>query len=147
MDFEACVTFANERVFCSMATDDADQPRVRMFSLWFADKTGFYLATDTRKAVYHHLSANPNVELCFHAPPARVVFGQGSSVDLGTMMRVTGAAELLDDPALKERLLNEWPFLRPRAEYIAVFRIPHGEAWFWTWKDDARESEVERIHF
>lgn len=123
MDFEACVKFANELITCSMATDQGDQPHVRMLSLWCADKTGFYFATDTRKAVYQQLSANPKVELCFHAPPKRGAFGQGPSIDLGTVMRVTGAAEFFDDPAMKERLLNKWPFSAPACAMQC--HVPH----------------------
>jgi hypothetical protein len=53
----------------------------------------------------------------------------------------------LDDPKLKERLLEERPFLRPTAENIAIFRVEKGEAWFWTFSDSGRESTIERISF
>ena len=145
MDFEKYVKFANEHPLCSVATVDGDQPQVRMFGMWFADKNGFYFSTGKIKDVYRQLSVNPRVGLLFYVPPETPA-GPGSE-DVGTMMRVTGTARFVDDPALRERLFTERPFLRPLAENVVIVGVENGEAWFWTWKDNARESAIEPVRF
>lgn len=143
MDFDAYIRFANENPVTYIATVDGDQPRVRAFSLWFADKSGFYYHTGSRKTVCQQLKKNPKVELCFYKP------GEAA----GTMMRVTGKAEFLDDTALEERLLSDRAWLKdavknsPNGSKLAMFRIAHGEAWFWTMMDNMRESQVPRMRF
>ena len=146
MNFEDCVKFANEQIICSVATVDGDQPHVRMFGMWFADKDGFYFSTRKTGSVYRQLCVNPKLELCFYAPP-EAALGQGPTIDMGKVMRATGTAEFMNDPALKERLLNDRPFLRPFAENAVIFRVKSGEAWFWTFAESGRESELERVRF
>ncbi|MGZ4910397.1 MAG: hypothetical protein ACXVI1_06715, partial [Halobacteriota archaeon] len=97
-------------------------------------------------AVFRQLSDNPKIALSFYAPPERSL-GQTSTMDLGTMMRVIGTAEFIHDPAMKERLLNERPFLRPFADSAGIFRVKNGEAWFWTAADMGRESTIDRVRF
>ncbi len=144
--FEDCIRFANEHKICSVSTVEGDKPHVRIQGMWFADKDGFYFSTLKIKEVYRQLTDNPRIEVCFYAPPERP-FGQDGSTDLGTMMRVSGQITFLDDERLKERLLNDRPLLRPNADKQVIFRIGHGEAWFWTTKDDGREGAIERIRF
>jgi len=143
MDFSNCVKFANENPVTYIATIDGDQPRVRAFAMWFADETGFYYHTGTPKSVWQQLVKNPKVELCFFAP------AEGA----GTMMRVAGEVEFLKDAALKGRLVQERPWLLqigvvgaddPR---LAVFRVAHGEAYFWTMANNMREAEAPRVRF
>ena len=52
--------------------------------------------------MYGQLQANPKVEVCFWQPDETT----------GTMMRVAGEVEFLDDPELKEKVLNDRPFLK-----------------------------------
>jgi pyridoxamine 5'-phosphate oxidase len=141
---DACIQFANENPVTFVSTLDGDQPRVRAFAMWFADKTGFYYHTGTTKEVYRQLSANPKVELCFFSqnpPPA------------GKMMRVAGKVEFLEDLILKSRLIEERPYLKaigtgkPDNPLLVLFRVPHGEAHFWTMENNLREREVPRIRF
>lgn len=146
MDFGQYIKFANEHPLCAVATVDNDQPHVRRFGLWFADTNGFYFSTGKMKEVYRQLSMNPKVELSFYAPPETPA-GQGSSMDIGTEMRVTGTAEFIDDPAMKDRLLTDRPFLRPIADNVAIVHVKDGEAWFWTWENNMRESTIERARF
>ena len=80
MDINECIIFANENPVTYIATAEGDQPRVRPFAMWFADKSGFYYHTGSPKAVCQQLKKNPKVELCFYKP------GEAA----GTMMRVTG---------------------------------------------------------
>lgn len=147
MDFGTYVKFANKWPVCCLATVDGAQPHVRTFSMWFADTDGFYFSTNTIKAIYRQLLANPKVALCFYAPPKKPPSIDEVSPNLGTLMRVTGTAEFIDDTALKERLLTERPFLRPSAENVAMFQVKNGEAWFWTFSDSKRESAIERVRF
>lgn len=95
--------------------------------MWYADKTGFYYNTGAAKDLYRQLQVNPKVELCFFDP---------KSPNL-RMMRVTGKVEFLEDIAVKKRLIEERPFLKQMgltAENpgLIVFRVPKGEAYFWT---------------
>ena len=146
MNFEECIQFANEHPICSIATVDGDQPRVRMFGLWFADNDGFYFSTPKTGNTYQQLTVNPKVELCFYVPPD-TLSRQGAPMDMGTVMRASGTVEFLDDENLKQRLLAERPFLQSFIERTAIFRVQKGEAWFWTFADSMRESAIERVRF
>jgi uncharacterized pyridoxamine 5'-phosphate oxidase family protein len=143
MDFSACVKFAAENPVTYIATAEGDQPRVRAFAMWFADKTGFYYHTGTPKNVYRQLKKNPKVELCFFRP------GEGA----GTMMRVAGKVEFLEDKALEERLYRDRPWVKdllktaPKDGSVAMFRVAHGEAYFWTMADNMREREAPLVKF
>ena len=163
MNFDECMLFAKDHPICAFTTIDGDQPRVRMFGMWFADEEGFYFSTFKVKDVYRQLRENAKVELCFYAPPAGALasmlqskqlyahrdgpLGEGGTIDLGKAMRASGNVVFLDDPKLKERLLEERPFLRPVADDMVFFRVEKGEAWFWTFADSGRESAIERIKF
>ena len=143
MDLGDCIRFAQENPVTFIATVDGDQPRVRAFAMWFADKTGFYYHTGTTKDVCRQLKKNPKVELCFCSP-------SGSAMKT---MRVTGEAEFLEDKALEERLYRDRPWMKdvmnnaPKETKLAMFRVAHGEAWFWTMAVNLREREVPRIRF
>jgi uncharacterized pyridoxamine 5'-phosphate oxidase family protein len=146
MNFDECIRLATEHPICAVATVDDDQPRVRMLGMWFAANEGFYFSTAKVKAMCRQLTANHKVELCFYAPPGRPP-REGGTMDIGKVMRASGVVAFLDDPKLKERLLEERPFLRPTVENIAIFRVEKGDAWFWTFSDSGRESAIERISF
>lgn len=143
MDIADCVKFANENPVTYIATADGDQPRVRAFAMWFADKNGFYYHTGSQKAVCQQLKKNPKVELCFYKP------GEGA----GTMMRVTGNVEFLEDPALMDRLFQDRPWMKDIVKagagnvQVAMFRVAHGEAYFWTMADNMRERDAPHIKF
>ncbi|MBN1762788.1 MAG: pyridoxamine 5'-phosphate oxidase family protein [Methanomicrobia archaeon] len=145
MNLQDCITFANENPVASVATIEGDQPRVRLFAMWFADKTGFYFHTGTIKSIYKQLQRNPKVELCFYNP--------GDALGGGKMLRASGVVDFVDDTALKERLFEERPFLKaiaaslPSDHSVVIFRVHKGAAWFWTMEINTRESEAERIPF
>jgi uncharacterized pyridoxamine 5'-phosphate oxidase family protein len=127
MDIKDCIKFANQRHICYLATVDGDQPRVRALGFWFADEDGFYFQIGSVKEMYKQLQANPKVEACFWQPDETT----------GTMMRVAGEIEFLDDPKLKEKVLNDRPFLKEFGMTVdhpglVIFRIAKGEAYFWT---------------
>jgi pyridoxamine 5'-phosphate oxidase len=142
MDITDCVKFANENPVTYIATTDGEQPRVRAFAMWFADNSGFYYHTGSAKAVCRQLKKNPNVELCFYKP------GEAA----GTMMRVAGKVEFIDDTALMDRLFQDRPWMKDITKVspdvkIAMFRVAHGEAYFWTMADNMREHVAPHIKF
>ncbi|OPZ44630.1 MAG: Pyridoxamine 5'-phosphate oxidase [Euryarchaeota archaeon ADurb.BinA087] len=144
MDISECIDFANANPVTYIATTDGDQPRVRAFAMWFADKTGFYYHTGTPKSVYSQLLKNPKAELCFYAPDPQ---------SAGRMMRVSGEVEFLHDKALEERLYRDRPWVKdllitaPKGATVAIFRVAHGEAYFWTMEYNMRERDAPRVRF
>ncbi len=145
MNLQECQKFAVANPACTVATCEGDQPRARIFMLWRADDTGFYLCTGTPKAVCQQLIHNPKIELCFYKPGA-------SETDLGAMMRVSGQVEFVKDTGIREALLNEWPFLKEMGikgaddPMLSLMRIPSGEIKYWTATGSAQEN-VETIKF
>jgi uncharacterized pyridoxamine 5'-phosphate oxidase family protein len=142
MDLKDCIKFATEHRVAYFATEENGQPRVRPIGLWFADERGFYFQAQTVKAFCKQLQRNNRVEVCFH-----------DATGPGTVLRVTGKVEFIDDPALKKKVLADRPFLKnmgivsPDDPRLAIFRIHTGEAFFWTMEYSMRESEIERIRF
>ena len=69
------------------------------------------------------------------------------------MMRVAGKIEFLEDKALEERLYRDRPWVKellktaPKGGSVAMFRVAHGEAYFWTMAENMRESEAPRVKF
>ncbi|MBP1683531.1 MAG: pyridoxamine 5'-phosphate oxidase-related FMN-binding protein [Ignavibacteriaceae bacterium] len=137
MNIKNCIDFANETRVCYLATCEDGQPRVRALGFWFADETGFYFQTGSIKEMYRQLVKNPKVEACF--------FKQDAAI--GKILRVAGAIEFVNDIKLKEQVLNERPFLK---EYgltidspaLIIFRIPHGQAHFWTMENNLKPKEI-----
>ncbi len=144
--FDEVIQFATAHPLCAIATDDGSRAHVRMIGLWFADTSGFYLTTVKTKALHRQLAQNREAELCFFAPPAHLP-REGEPLDLGTQMRASGEVAFLDDPVLKERVLDERPFMRSFAQDVVIFRVEKGEAWFWSVADWGRESTIERARF
>ncbi|HOT04414.1 MAG TPA: pyridoxamine 5'-phosphate oxidase family protein [Methanolinea sp.] len=144
MSFEDCVDFAKRHPVCAVATVEGDQPRVRYFLMWRAERSGFFFHTGKMKRIYQQLQMNPKVELCFYdtAPPE-----QGG----GRMLRVTGRVEWRKEPALVNALLEERPWIRSLGtdtdQFLAVFQVKDGEAWFWTMEDNLKEDQIPRYRF
>ena len=137
LDFYDCIEFANENKVCFLATLDGDQPRVRALGFWFADETGFYFQTGDMKSMYLQLKEHPQTEVCFYKH-------EGS---IGTMMRISGEVEFLQDHALKEKVLHERPFLKSfgltvNNPGLIIFRIPHGKAHFWTMETNLKPKHI-----
>ncbi|MBN1461757.1 MAG: pyridoxamine 5'-phosphate oxidase family protein [Armatimonadetes bacterium] len=144
MDYQDCIQFANECPTVFVATLDGNQPRVRPLALQFADQRGFYFQTEPVKSVCRQLQANKQVELCFYKP---------EDEGLGTVMRVTGDVEFVDDLELKARLIAEQPFFEmlgirePDDPMFVLFRVKRGEAFFWTIANNMKESHIQKISF
>jgi pyridoxamine 5'-phosphate oxidase len=147
MQFQDCIKFANEHPTCYLATiDEKDWPRDRAMRMWFADEKGFHFSSHALKLLCNHLRKNNKAEACFYVP---VPDGK-----LGTMLRVCGETEFIDDMEYRRKLFVERPFIKKmygveKAEDPGpvIFRIFKGEAYFWTSDYNIRESEIERINF
>ena len=131
-----CIEFTNENKLCYLATLENDQPRVRAMGFWFADQTGFYFQTGAIKELHKQLKNNPKVEACFYKPDKM----------MGTMLRIAGKIEFVDDKKLKEKVLQERPFLKSMglssdSPGLIIFRIAHGEAHFWTMETNLKPKE------
>jgi pyridoxamine 5'-phosphate oxidase len=136
-DLSTCIAFANENPICFLATTEGDQPHVRALGFWFADPTGFYFQTGAVKELYKQIVKNPKIEVCY--------FKAGPMA--GTMLRVAGSAELLDERKLKERVLLDRPFLKDmgltsESYGLILFRIAHGIAHFWTMANNLKPKET-----
>lgn len=144
MNLQDCTEFATENPVCFIATTDGDQPRVRTFLMRSADENGFCFVTLSPKRVSEQLKSNPKVEVCF--------YNNAADLKAAKQMRVAGEIELVDDDELRKKVAEERAALRqivgkPIEPLIEVFRIPSGEAHFWTMADILKESELERTRF
>jgi Uncharacterized conserved protein len=136
MNIQDVVKFSNENPVAYVATIDGDMPRVRALGMWFADESGFYFQTGGMKEIPHQLEKNRNVEACFYHHEGMI----------GKMLRISGKVEFLDDRTLKERLLEERAFLKDMgltadSKELVIFRISHGQAYFWTMEDNLKPKE------
>lgn len=137
MTISDSIKFANENPICYLATAEGDQPRVRALRFWFADETGYYFQTGSMKELSTQLQNNPKTEVCFYNPAAD---------KSGIMLRIAGKAEFVDELQMKEKALNDRPFLKqfgitadsPR---LVLFKIAHGQAYFWTWENNIKPKE------
>jgi pyridoxamine 5'-phosphate oxidase len=140
-NINTCIEFANEnKMCCYLATLDNDQPRVRAMQFWFADQTGFYFQTGTMKELYKQVKTNPKVEACFYKPDQMP----------GTTLRIAGKIEFVDDNQLKEKVMVERPFLKEmgltsESPNLIIFRIAHGEAYFWTMETNLKPKQIIRF--
>lgn len=126
MKFEECIKFANENPLSWVATVDDDQPRVRALGMWFADESGYYFQIRADIDMYQQLQENPKIEASFWKPGTM----------FGTMMRVAGKVEFVEDIELKRKVLEDRPFLKdfgftPQSPDLVIFRISKGKAYFW----------------
>jgi pyridoxamine 5'-phosphate oxidase len=136
MNIHDCIKFSNENPICYLATADDDQPRVRALGFWFADETGFYFQTSTVKEIPHQLKRNPKTEICFYKHEGMI----------GTMLRISGNAEFINDIRLREKVLIDRPFLKSfgatvSSPMLVLFRIAHGQAHFWTMENNLKPKE------
>ena len=134
MNHQELLDFIRKNPVGFMASSDRGRPRVRPMTVWLADKTGLYFYTSRLKNLMMQLLIEPAVEIAFHQP--------GTPPDPGTLVRVAGRAEFVDDMATRKRLWELNPWLEkigtgtPDNQSIAVFRIPSGEYSLWTWENN-----------
>jgi uncharacterized pyridoxamine 5'-phosphate oxidase family protein len=137
MEIKDCIKFSNENTLSFVATADGDQPRVRALGFWFADETGFYFQTSSVKEIPNQLKKNPKIEVCFYKHEGII----------GTMLRISGNAEFVDDTKLKAKALTDRPFLKSfgltvDSPGLVLFRIAHGKAHFWTMEKNLTPKEI-----
>jgi pyridoxamine 5'-phosphate oxidase len=137
MTIQDCINFANETPVCFLATAEGGQPRVRALGFWFADETGFYFQTSTVKEFSKQLEKNPKTEVCFYKQEGMI----------GSMLRVAGEVEFVDDRILKEKVLEDRAFLKNfgltiDSPELLIFKIAHGEAHIWTMENNLKPKEV-----
>jgi uncharacterized pyridoxamine 5'-phosphate oxidase family protein len=133
MTIQDCIRFTNENPVCYLATIENDQPRVRTLGFWFADETGFYFQTSTKKEIPRQLQLNPNVEACFYKHEGMI----------GTMLRISGKAEFVHDLYYREKVFLDRPFLKNMglsadSPNLVIFRIAHGKAHFWNMENNLK---------
>ncbi len=107
-----------------MATVEGNRPHVRGMGIYDADENGIIIQTWTTKDIHQEILNNPEVELCFNDMKA------------GIQVRVSGRAEIIDDLALKKRVVEKRPFMKPIVEekgwdVVALYRVK-GRASVWT---------------
>lgn len=143
MNFDDCIQFTGKTPDGFLATMDGGKPHVRPMTVWMADRSGFYFYTSTVKPLASQLLANPNVEIAFHQP--------GPPPDIGTVLRIAGRMELVEDMDVRKRLYAKFSWLKkvgtgtPDSPTIVVFRIPSGRYNFWTWQNNVRPGPWVRF--
>ncbi|MCX6271837.1 MAG: pyridoxamine 5'-phosphate oxidase family protein [Bacteroidetes bacterium] len=137
MNLDDCIRFTNENQICYLATSENNQPRVRALHFWFADNSGFYFQTGSNKDFTRQLVENPKTEVCFYHHEKMI----------GTMLRLTGEVEFLTDRALKEKAIQDRPYLKEfgltaDSPGMIIFRIAHGQGHFWTMENNFKPKEI-----
>lgn len=137
MNINDCIKFTNENPVCYLATVENDQPRVRALGFWFADETGFYFQTTSFKEIPNQLKKNPKAEACFYKHEGMI----------GTMLRISGKIEFLNDLKIREKAFKDRPFLKGfgltvESPELVLFRITHGQAHFWKMEDNLKPKEI-----
>jgi uncharacterized pyridoxamine 5'-phosphate oxidase family protein len=107
-----------------MATIEGNKPHVRGMGIYDADENGIIIQTWTIKDIHQQILKNPEVELCFNDMKA------------GIQVRVSGRAEIIDDPDFKKKVVEKRPFMKPTVEkrgldVVALYRVK-GKATVWT---------------
>ena len=137
MNFKDCINFANENPVAWLATSDDGQAHVRAMAMWYADETGFYIQSATMKELVGQIIENPKIEIAFFK----------ADEGTGTMLRVEGEAEIINDIKIKEKCLEDRPFLKEfgltaEGDELFIFRIPHGKAHFWRMETNLDPKEI-----
>ena len=140
--YHQILSFANQNPACHLATVEGDQPRVRGLLMWYADETGFYFHTASTKNLAKQLIENPKVEVAF-------LKRTENQAEMAAM-RLNGVAQIIDDKALEERLLNERPWLKSydqiaSGSQLVIFKIANGEAHIWNMSANLREDKIEKV--
>ena len=136
MTKEEIISFVNANPTCYLATVEGDTPHVRAIGMYKADEKGILIQLSTIKGMYKELLKNPKVELCFN--------GSGKQV------RVSGAAEFIEDRDIKEEVLKVRSFLKPLADaqgldVIKVFRVANAVATVWTMATNLQPREFIKL--
>lgn len=121
MDKAKILEFINKNPVFVLGTAEKGRPRVRYMMTSIADSRGIIFCTGRRKKVYAQIAANPAVELCYYQQ------------DSETQLRIAASAEEINEDAVKNEIVDKFPFLRPwieqeGLEQMAVFRLKDAKA-------------------
>ena len=122
MNFGDCIQYVKKAPNGFLATVEGEKPHVRPMTVWLADKSGIYFYTSVVKPLASQLLTNPNVEIAFHQP--------GIPPDIGTVLRIAGRIELVEDMNIRRKLYETFTWLKqigtgtPNSPTIVIFRIP-----------------------
>ena len=156
MNFQDCIDFVLKNPNGFTATTEGDQPHVRPLTVWQADGTGIYFFLPNFKQVYRQLRENPKIEIAFHQPgtPTDLVTlpELGTVPGVGTLLRVTGRLEFLEDAETRKELFDIHPWLKKLGDgtdnpMIAIFRIAEGQFSFWTLENNFQSNPAPKISF
>lgn len=127
--------FVNRHPLAFMATVDTEgKPRVRGMMTCRADEQGLLFTTGKAKDVFRQIRAAPDIELCYYAP------------GVNKQVRIAGRAEMIEDRATREFVVEKFPFLKPWVEQqgldvLGTFIVRKGRATAWT-QDKAFEPKT-----
>jgi uncharacterized pyridoxamine 5'-phosphate oxidase family protein len=124
MTKEQIFKIINDNPVFHLATCENGSPRVRAMRLYRADKNGIIFNTSTTKELHNQLLTNPSVELCFYDDIEEV------------QIRIRGQVKLLDDPVIKNEIVEKMPALKPLIigegeKKLAVYHLPKGKVKVW----------------
>jgi uncharacterized pyridoxamine 5'-phosphate oxidase family protein len=136
MTKDEILSFVNANPVCFLATADGDTPHVRAMGMYRADDRGILIQLSTVKGMYREITANPKVELCFSGG--------------GKVVRVSGAAEFIEDRALKEEVVKARPFLKGLVDaqgldVIKVFGVANPVASVWTVDTNLQPAQFVKL--
>lgn len=121
MDKLQIIEFINKNPVFVLGTTEGNQPRVRYMMTSIADSRGIIFCTGRRKKVYAQVAANPAVELCYYEQ------------DSETQLRIEAFTEEINDNAIKNEIVEKFPFLKPwieqeGLEQMAAIRLKNAKA-------------------
>ena len=156
MKFQDCIDFVLKNPDGFAATAERDQPHVRPLTVWRADGTGIYFYLPKFKSVYRQLRENPKIEIAFHQPGTPQDFINipvlGTVPSTGTLLRINGRIQYLEDVDTRKRLFDIHPWLKQLGDgtdnpMIAIFKIAEGEFSFWTLENNSESNPAPKIRF
>ena len=136
MTREEIIRFINQNPVCHLATLEDGKPRVRGLFMYRADEKGLIFHTGAGKSLAKQVKNGAPVEACFNSPDVQV--------------RVSGAAEVVEDLALKQEIVAARPFMQPWIakhgyDLLVVFRITQCEAALWTMATNFDPTAYQKI--
>lgn len=134
MNRNEMLQFINANPVCYLATVEDDRPRVRGMLMYRADEKGILFHTGDFKDLYRQVQDNPHAEVCFTSPDGRI------------QVRVSGTAEIVENPDLKKEIVQARDFLKAWVyengfDKLKVLRIKDCIATLWTFERNFAPKE------
>ena len=141
MQKEQIFEILNKNPVLFLATLDGNEPRVRGMLLYKADENGIVFHTGPHKDVFHQISKQPSVEMCFYDAAQNI------------QIRVRGVLEKIDDIKYKEEIANHpsrvfmqgWKkncaAIDDFYNMFSVFCLKNGKANVWTFESNFTPKE------